>query len=392
MVFFGLMAFLFTFILSSRRFRILQAPQVWQEDGVYIIPSIVRGGLIALLEPIHGYYITSSKIITYLSLQISFLYYPEVSTVLTWLMTVLVGLAVVYSPTHLKHRALCALSIFLLPSDPEVFGTPLYTFWWTSILLFLVVLWDEKSCGIGLRAFYLLLGGLSSVVGIVVLPLLLWRGYRFRKNKNEIIIAALGTLTATVQLTAFLKTNKGAFPPLENILIYSIPKFFGSFLIGISNSRIIPLVIAALAILFLIGIYTWKAQAPTWVRLFLTTLLAGSVLMSALRVDPIIIHPAHAGPRYFFFPYILIYWVIFQVLFYFRNSFFRFISILCIALALKEASQAWSRDHYDLNWRQQVLTCSKSDRFDFSFHLDGLSKDIWQTTLDGDECRRMLRQ
>jgi len=152
----------FTLLLASRRWLQLVSPQVWDEDGTKIIPGLINHGLTSFLTPVNGYLITVPKIISLISLTISFSHYPLISTILAWLFIASVGLAVAISPTHLKLKIACALLIFLIPSNPEVFGLPLYTFWWSSILLFLLALWDEKNLQLKWRVIFLFLGGLSS--------------------------------------------------------------------------------------------------------------------------------------------------------------------------------------------------------------------------------------
>lgn len=75
---------------------------------------------------------------------------------------------------------MAATSALLVPTDREVFGVCLYTFWWTSFLLFLVVLWNERSQDIRWRLVSVLLGGLSSPVIFLITPFLLFADDSFQ--------------------------------------------------------------------------------------------------------------------------------------------------------------------------------------------------------------------
>ena len=221
-------------LLATRRWQQIISPQVWAEDGVRILPQYIREGWFSFFEPVNGYLVTIPKIISAVSLEVSFLNYPLISTILSWLFITLVGLAIAYSPTKMHDKALCAIAVFMIPSDPEVFGLPLYTFWWSSLLLFLVALWDEKVPLIGWRIGFVMICGLSSPVIIAILPILYFRSYRYRSLHAEHTVASIATLIAAVQLYFILQisSSEAGFPPLESLLKFIVPKFFGRFLIG----------------------------------------------------------------------------------------------------------------------------------------------------------------
>ncbi len=103
----------FLALLASRRWSQLKQPEVWSEDGLVVIPGYINDGLLTFLEPVNGYLITASKIISVISLSISFSNYNVVSTIISCFFIVLVALAINYSPTYLRHRLICALSVFL---------------------------------------------------------------------------------------------------------------------------------------------------------------------------------------------------------------------------------------------------------------------------------------
>ena len=155
-------------LLATRRWQQLISPQVWSEDAVQILPSFINDGWSSLLLPVNGYLIAIPKIISFISIKISFLYYPIISTIISWLLIISVGISIMLSPTKLQQRTVCAISVFIIPSDPEVFGLPLYTFWWSGLILFLLTLWDEKDSRLIWRVFILVMCGLSSPIIITI--------------------------------------------------------------------------------------------------------------------------------------------------------------------------------------------------------------------------------
>ena len=207
-------------------------PQVWAEDGTRVIPGFISHGWNFLFTPVNGYLITVPKLISAISLTISFSHYPIISTIISWLFIATIGLAVVLSPTHLKGKLLCAILMFSIPLDPEVFDVPLLTFWWASILLFLVSLWNEKDQSLGWRLGFLLIGGLSSPIIVLILPILYLRAYWYRSLRSERVVALVGTAITFIQIFFIVKGSAGQFPPINSIFKNVIPVFFGNFLIG----------------------------------------------------------------------------------------------------------------------------------------------------------------
>ena len=189
---------IFLILLASRRWMQLIIPQVWDEDGTQIIPGFITHGWASLFTPVNGYLIMVPKLISAISLTISFSHYPIISTIIVWLFIASIGLAIVLSPTSLKGKLSCAILMLSIPSDPEVFGLPLYTFWWSSILLFLVSLWNEKNQTLGWRLAFLLIGGLSSPMIVLILSILYLRVFWYRSLRSEWVVALGGTIIAFV--------------------------------------------------------------------------------------------------------------------------------------------------------------------------------------------------
>jgi len=150
---------LFFALGASRRWGEFTCPQVWCEDWV-VIQNFAAHGWGSLFMPLNGYLVVAPRLLTGVALAVSLPWYPLVSAVLATGFSALVGLAVARAPTQLRGRLGCAIALFFVPCDPEVFGLPLYALWWAPVLLFLVALWEEGDSWLGLRLLFVALAGL----------------------------------------------------------------------------------------------------------------------------------------------------------------------------------------------------------------------------------------
>lgn len=187
-------------LLAVRAWPRITNPEVWDEDGTHNLLGYIRHGFLSIFDPVNGYIIFIPKIITFISAEVSITYYPFVSTVFAWIIIISVLTIITIAPLRLKGGILLAISCLWLPSDPEVYGLPLYTFWWTSLLLYMVVFWDESSTAWGFRAFMVVLASMSAPVILVVLPLFWARVLAFRKNPVELWLAIIASICAAAQL------------------------------------------------------------------------------------------------------------------------------------------------------------------------------------------------
>jgi len=371
--------FLFLMLGVSRRACQLQYPDVWAEDGIRIIPGIFTKGFASLFDPVNGYMVLVSRLLSFITLHISFYQYGLISSLLSFLLIATVAFAVATSPTILVGKRWCALAMLSVPSNPEVFGLPLYAFWWVSVLLFLVVLWDQDDSSPLLRIFYLLVGGLSSPVIITLLPLFYLRSYIYRAKPAEHIVSFLATAIAGFQLIFILSSGASRIPSLWSIIQYVLPKFFGSFLVGNIWKQATWVFALALVILIIVWMYDTRFRFRVSTVVVLPYLLAMSIALSVLRVDPAIIHQRIAGPRYFFYPYILLFWILIQIRFT-RNRFSSIAGVFLV-IAMLNAIPVWSRSHDDLHWKDHVLSSYFFPYYTFPVQYDGNRALAWSVSL-----------
>lgn len=379
---------LFFILLYFRRGYQLLYPDVWQED-YYNIISFIQNGWMNLFEPVAGYLITVPKLITNISMSISFIYYPEISTYLTWIFTIFVALAVVYSPTHLKYPLVASILIFFIPTDAENFGLPLYTFWFSAILLFLVALWKSNEKQI-LKNIFLLVGGASSPVVALMVPIQMFRSIVLENKKEELISLSVAVVLSIVQVSYILNTGTHTNTPIINIdfLNAIIIKFFAFYYLRDVVSSEIVLLLGGIYILILFAIYWFYNKKDIYFYILLFLLFA-SIGLSVARLDPNIIHPILAGPRYFFFPFILLSWTLLYICS--KNKYYAIGILPILALSVFISLKSYGREHDYLEWRNHIYACSKqSENYRIPVHFNGDEALAWNISLSSEKCQELL--
>ena len=373
-------------LLLLRAWPRLVYPEVWIEDGVENIYGLVNYGFIDIFRPVGGYLVLIPKLITLASLWISFVYYPLVSTILAWAFTIFVFIVIAKSPLYLRGQIFLAMACMLIPSDPECFGLPMYTYWWSSLLLFVMVFWRPGQY-IPLRIILICLASLSSPVCLVTLPLFLVRCFIFRQDRSEVGLFGVALGCALVQLYVMYSYGKSA----DFNLLYSyrtIEVFLGSYVIG----NIDPGLNWLLGCL-LFGFMGWGLYKNRSVSLMaLYYLFLASILMSIYRVDINILNPVNAGPRYFFFPYILLSWILIQLAFDGRYLMLRMGATFFLLSSVANAIPHLDRRHEVLNWQGHVSDCLLTEKHLFPVHYVGSAKNVWTFELTGQQCADLVKR
>lgn len=342
-----------------------------------------------LLTPLNGYLVTSSKIISFVSFSLSLSQYPLIASLLSLIFAALVGVAIATAPTVLRGRTVAAFAVFLVPSDPEVFGLPLYSFWWASLLLFLVALWDERSSSERWRLAFLLIGGLSSPVIVMVLPALLVRAHVFRSNAKEQTVALVAIWLAAIQVVLIVQARAGIPPPLLSVATNMVPKLIGTFLVGNWSSDPMTMWAAGLLLLGVAAAWAFFGRAMLS-NAILFYLFVGSIALTVARNDPALIHPVIAGPRYFFLPYVCLWWILIQAFYASRMIAARGILVCLGLVAIFNSYPVWSRAQDDLDWVAHTRSCRLFSEYALPVQYDGrraLARQVW---LPGKLCSEYL--
>lgn len=113
--------------------------------------------------------------------------------------------------------------------------------------------------------------------------------------------------------------------------------------------------------------------------------------MSAYRVEISILNPINAGPRYFFYPYLLVSWILIQLLF--SGQFLtRIVAGIFLVISLLNAFPHLNRKHDNLNWGEDIINCSQSQTYTFPAHFAGDKNNVWTFTLTGEQCKDLMQK
>jgi hypothetical protein len=373
-------------LLLLRAWPRLMHPEVWDEDGTRNLAGFLTFGFADVGNTVNGYLILVPKLLTMLAASVSITFYPLTSTILAWAVTLIVFVFIAKAPIRLKGGVLLAVACMLIPSDPENFGLPLYTFWWSALLLFVLVFWDENSSDQWSRALIIFLASLSSPVCLTTLPLFWARAVMFKNRSTELKLAVFASICAGIQLWAMWPIAKGGQLDLLT-LPQIIPVFLGSYAVG----NILPDFRWVLGWLTLAYIAVAVARnKSSWVLWVLVYLWVVSVLMSITRVDISIIHPALAGPRYFFFPFIVLSWLLLQFMISDKSWWIRGGAVALLALGVVNSYPVLDRKHDALDWRGHVYSCPQFSEYRLPVHSDGNAALAWSLPMKGKECADLL--
>lgn len=382
----------FCSLLLLRAWPRVFKPDVWNEDGTQNLLSYLNNGFSSIFEPVNGYLIVVPKIISYIGASISGYYYPYVSTYIAWAATIIVLLIISKAPTVLNGRLLLAISCMLVPTDPEVFGLPLYTFWWVSLLLFVLVFWRFESRQLVVRSIIMVFAGLSSPVIVTLVPLFIARAIFNKKNIIDLILAIVGAGCALIQIYFMrLQSETGTVVAVAsnslNSIYQIIPKFFGGYVIGNIAPEFQEFFGVLLLCFIILTIFINYRNLKLWALFYL---LMVSILMSITRNPIDILDPISAGPRYFFYPFVIISWFLIQLLFGAKSIFAAFSGLLLVFSAFNSLPYL-TRNHETLNWQQHILSCVKFSEYNIPIQYDGVRSSSWYVHFTRDQCKRFLR-
>ncbi len=378
------------FLLFLRAWPRLLGPEIWNEDGNQNLSGFLERGLREIFQPANGYLIVVPKIITVLSASISIVYYPLVSTLVAWVITSLIFVIIARSPLQLKGGAWLGVFCFLVPTNPEVFGLPLYTFWWATLLLFVAVFWSFNRNDLFFRMGLIAFGSLSSPACVITLPLF-WGRVIFNKasRKNEGLLALLATFLVAIQAWTMQNFKDPVASHLWHLKLRVIwetiiPKFLGAHG-SFDNSMRLGLGYFTL-IFMAVGI--WKSKNRV-VPLALLYLWAASILIGLSRVSKDIIEWA---ARYFFFPFILHSWVLLQIYFERSNRFLKVGSAILLGLSVIAVFPKLTRFHEKLFWKEHLLSCPHFENYKIPIHYMGSATESWIVKLPKEVCEEAVNR
>lgn len=369
-------------------------PYVWAEEGTVSLPQFIEHGWLYFIDPVAGYLILPSKLIQATALTLSVSHYPEIALWLTAAFHAGVLCAIAFSPSSLRYPLACALFTLVLPTDSEVFGTALYAFWWGSLLLVPPLLWPARRDDVVWpRVGMTLLGGLSSPLVIAFLPIFMLRNLVFR-TRNSTIVTGLAIACSAVQMY-FLRTSgtHGTSLPTSLDLVEVVRKYFGMFVhwsprTDASMPWLTLLLGGAMLVAVLAAAFLARRRLG-WRHGALALALLASIAVSVARVPPEVTHPVLAGPRYFFFPYIFLGWLILELI---AETPRWYASVLALAFVggMHQFVVHGPRGHHAVDWQAHMSACRNATvSYPLPVHLAGNRADAWVALIPPGGCEKL---
>lgn len=369
-------------------------PYVWVEDGRDVLPAFLKYGWSTMFEPVAGYVLIPNKLIGAIATTASFRWLPEISMVLCVLFTIVVTIYIAVAPTRLRAPVLCAIAVLAVPTDPEVFTTSAYALWWGSLLAVVPVFWDERRApSLRLRLPFVVAGALSSPFIVFLAPLYLARALWLRQRPEWIMAIVAGAFAATQAALVLLATQPGNPHPLPAPTAV-LAKFVGNYFWW-SPDTAAPAFAAGLgaAVLIIAAVYALAQRRRNGpVIILVAGCLLLSIVASAGRVPVETLDPFSGGPRYFFYPYIFISWLLIQLMVEARG-FARLPLVALLLAPIPHTLQSGQRTHEHLDWRAEVRRCTnETSELGIPVHMAGYLNFVWHSPLSAEDCRQLVRK
>ena len=368
-------------------------PAVWVEDGTVNIPDYVANGWASLFHPIAGYFSLPIKFLHAIAQTLSFRWLPELGLWLSVLFTYGVLAIVATTPTTLRLPFVCAAATLAIPCDSEVFAVSLYVGWWGSLLALPPLFWrDDGKPRTALRLSLIVVGGLSSPFVVVLAPLYALRA-AVRRTRVDYLCFAVCAVVTIAQIASLKWHGSPSMGAISLAPLVIIEKFFGYFVVGTStpgmNDAIVYIGFA------LVGFIAWAwlqhRRELGFTFLLVAAALAAAITATLVRIPVEAIHPKLAGPRYFFYPFVMLTWLLVQIA-AIEKSAMRVAATIVLALACRNALEVAQRRHETIDWRANVEQCLGQPTHIMPIHFAGALAAHWQTSLTREQCRQLVGQ
>jgi hypothetical protein len=125
----------------------------------------------------------------------------------------------------------------------------------------------------------------------------------------------------------------------------------------------------------------------------LTACFAASVLATVSRTPLSVIHPFSGGPRYFFFPYIFLAWLLLYMLADIGKA--PRCGIYIVFLGAFTQFALYGQRHNDrISWHTELNRCTAAGdaTYPLAIHFDGALSRAWHVPLTGTECSELKQR
>jgi hypothetical protein len=379
----------------------LTHPYVWDEEST-ILRHYLDGGFVGALRPVEGYLILPPAALMAVAAKISIVHLPSLTYVFALLVFVATILMIVVPESRWggpRTRAAMAVAAALVPTNPEVFGVLLYSFWWSTLWPLIILGWKRSLWP--LRAPLLAIAALSSPAGgsvFVVYALSYLRGRRIRDAIGAAILLA-GFVVESVLTLSSSRADAISEHATPWRVIEQIARTGGLFETRWLVAGNPDLGFAAFAglvfLLFLLvaGIYL----ALRWGRDDVALMALGALAFTVITAlpDPLESDPVSAGPRYYFLPFVAFGWVLILIA---KDAPLRGLAVaaaILLGLSSLNLATTFSRPKAmtvaHLSWKSELERCGRSTAgiAPVPIYFDG-SYSFWSIDFTPARCRQLL--
>lgn len=380
----------------------LTHPYVWDEE-VTLLRHYLDGGFIGALRPVQGYLILPPAFLFAVAAKISIVQLPWLTYFFASLVFIATILMIVVPDSRwgdLKFRAAMAATAALVPTNPEVVGVLLYSFWWATLWPLIILGW-RRSLWL-LRAPLLAVAALSSPAGGSIFAVYLisyWRSRRIQDAIGAAILFAGFVVQAVLTLTSSRADaiDSNATP---GKVIEQIGRTGGYFetnwlAVGHPDHGFVEFV----GLLFLLFLVTAGVSlAFRWKRDDVLLMSLGALAFTVITALPVPLEadPVSNGPRYYFLPFLTFGWVLLLIL---RDAPARGLVLgaaILLGVSFLNLASTFSRQPQTtkahLSWKHELETCGRSQEgiVRVPIYLDG-SYIFWNIDFSPARCRQLLR-
>jgi len=361
-------------------------PYFWIEELTDIVLAYGQRGLISFFDPIGSYYVLTTKVIMFAALMVGFDWAPAIALWLSVIFNAAVVVAVALSPTYLRWRLLCAVAVLIVPCGPEVYASPISSFFWAGILLILAVLWDSSAGQQKLRIAYILIGGLSSPLIVPIAGLLAARAF-VERTRPEKIAAICAIVLAAIQTTALAAVSVRNAAFWQTDIIAATSMFWGHLVLGPRYGNYLW---SGLLLVGLLGLAAWTSRSKLGLHfLLLAAILFIVTLLPIARWDIRFLSPIEYGARYFFHPYVVLAWIMIWLAAVAPGAV-RVMCLASLATGVGLGHRGMSQRTDTVVWSEQIDACRAAEGpYRMPIHFNGKAKDLWHGNFSSEMCRQM---
>jgi hypothetical protein len=370
-------------------------PYVWVEEGTITLPAYLEQGWRSLWAPVAGYLVLPAKLIFLTSISLSASHYPTIAYGLTLIFEIGTIVLIAYSPTHLRFPKLAALSVALIPTQPEVFAISEYAFWWGALWSFVAVFWREgEQPRTTWRCALTAVGGLSSPMAVPAAVLLGYRAFKLPQRGDRVVFA-VAVLVAAIQCVAVVTaTVPMGFGKRYFDAVQIVVRFFGHYVISSERLPVALLCVIGLAILgVILGFAIDRQKWHDKYFVMLVGALCAAIMASISRVAIDQLHPVLGGPRYFFYPYIFLTWLLLYIYGEASSRMRAFIGVV-FACAFTQFLMHGRQEYDTFRWRAELGRCinAGNDIYQLPIQFAGPKTIAWHVALKGTQCQQLVDQ